>query len=342
VQSPEVQEALQVLYTAASDGAQVVRRLQEFGRQQPTAPLLPCDLAPIVQEALELTRPRWQDEAQRHGRHIRICSALEGLPRILGRPAELREALTNLILNAVDAMPGGGTLALTGHLDPAPPAPTEPGGVCLTVTDSGTGMSEEVRRHIFDPFYTTKGIRGTGLGLAVVYGILERHGGHIDVASEPGRGTTFTLRFQAAPAAPHPAPATGPSRVLAPRRLLLIDDEAPVRTTLASLLRAVGHSVAEVESGPAALACLAAQPVDLVITDLGMPEMTGWELARRVKAAHRRLPVILLTGWGHQVTGAGAGREWVDRVLAKPVRLEELQEAIAGLTSPGNTPPPGP
>jgi signal transduction histidine kinase/CheY-like chemotaxis protein len=333
VKLPEVQEALQVLYTAASDGAQVVRRLQEFGRQQPTTPLFPCALAPIVQEALELTRSRWQDEAQRQGRAIEIHTTLDGLPRILGQPAELREALTNLLLNAVDAMPTGGTLTLAGYCEPTPEAPTV---VVLTVTDTGTGMPEEVLRHIFDPFYTTKGARGTGLGLAVVYGILERHGGRIAVASTPGRGTIFTLRFQAAAGGPDTAPSPAPSQLHAPRRILLIDDEAPVRTTLAALLRAVGHDVIEAENGAAGLAALAAQAVDLVLTDLGMPEMTGWEVAQRVKAARPSLPVILLTGWGQQISHTTPGQEYVDRVLGKPARLDKLQATIAELTAPGD------
>jgi PAS domain S-box-containing protein len=331
VKLPEIQEALQVLYTAASDGAQVVRRLQEFGRQQASTRLEPCALAPIVQEALELTRSRWQDEAQRQGRAIEICTALDGLPRILGHPAELREALTNLLLNAVDAMPTGGTLTLAGYPEPTP---EEPAGVVLTVTDTGTGMPEEVLRHIFDPFYTTKGIRGTGLGLAVVYSIVERHGGRIAVTSTPGQGTIFTLRFQAAPGGPDAAPSPAPSHVHAPRRILLIDDETPVRTTAAQLLRAIGHTVVETESGAAGLAALAAQAVDLVLTDLGMPEMTGWEVAQRVKATRPHLPVILLTGWGQQISHTTPGQEYVDRVLGKPVRLADLQAAIAELTEP--------
>jgi DNA-binding response OmpR family regulator/signal transduction histidine kinase len=338
VKLPEVQEALKVLYTAASDGAQVVRRLQEFGRQQPTNTLLPCDMAPIVHEALELTRPRWQDEAQRQGRDIQVFTALDDLPRILGHPAELREALTNLILNAVDAMPNGGALTLAGHRDPVPPTETDRAGVCVTLTDTGIGMSEEVRRHIFDPFYTTKGVRGTGLGLAVVYGIMERHGGHIDVTSTPGQGTTFTLRFQAAPSGAGNAPATNPTQAAAPRRILLIDDEAVVRNTVANLLRAGGHVVVEAESGAAGVADLAVQAADLVITDLGMPEMTGWEVAQRVKAAWPTLPVVLLTGWGQQISDTAPGRECVDRVLGKPIRLEDLQATIAGLPMPETIP----
>jgi signal transduction histidine kinase/CheY-like chemotaxis protein len=338
IQLPEVQEALQTLYTAATDGAQVVRRLQEFGRRQASTPLVPCDLASIVHEVLELTRPRWRDEAQRQGRSIQVQTSLDRLPRVLGHPGEIREALTNLILNAMDAMPEGGTLTLAGTADPAPPLFGKPGGVSLTVADTGVGMPEEVCRRIFEPFFTTKGPRGTGLGLAVVYGILERHGGRIDVSSTPGRGTTFTLRFQAAPRESGAADRPSISQAPVPRRLLIIDDETTVRTTIATLLRAVGHEVTEARSGPEGLASLAEHPVDLVITDLGMPGMTGWEVAQQVKAAHPQLPAILLTGWGQQAVPPAWGRDCVDRVLGKPIRLEDLQGAIAALTATGKPP----
>jgi CheY-like chemotaxis protein len=195
-------------------------------------------------------------------------------------------------------------------------------------------MTEEVRQRIFDPFFTTKGVQGTGLGLSVVYGIMTRHGGRIDVASDPGQGTTVTLRFQAAstgvPATTKPAP-TPPS----PRRLLLIDDDPAVRQTLASLLRAAGHTVIEAVGGAAGLALLAQTPVDCLLTDLGMPEMTGWDVARAAKAHSPALPVVLLTGWDEQhVARDATGQGVVDRVLGKPFRLGELLSVIADLTAP--------
>ena len=208
---------------------------------------------------------------------------LADVPLIQGHPAELREALTNLIFNAVDAMPQGGALRVAGRVlapgdgDPPAPGPAEPGAppvawVELTVADTGIGIPHEIQPRIFDPFFTTKGLHGTGLGLSVVYGILERHGGRIDVTSTPGQGTSFRLRFRAA--VPDMRPAVPPSRAaLVPaRRLLVVDDDAAVRRTLAGLLRASGQEVLEAASGPEALACLATTMVDLVFTDLGMPE----------------------------------------------------------------------
>jgi len=356
---PAMQEALETLATAASDGAAVVRRLQGFARQQPQHPLLPCDLVALVAEAMALTRPQLRDAPQRRGHVIEVRTALAasgGLPLVLGVPTEIREALTNLILNAVDAMPTGGTLTFSAQVvrtegeQLGNQAITQPGGlepqiaevpegwVDLTVTDTGVGMPDEVRQRIFDPFFTTKGVRGSGLGLSMVYGIMERHGGSIQVASAPGQGTTVTLRFQVArtstpvPDAAIPLPS-GPAR-----RILLIEDDPVVRRTLASLLRTGGHIVEEADGGPAGLTRLTEKPVDLVLTDLGMPELNGWEVARQVKARHPDLPVVLLTGWGEQLEDSGdipAGL--VDRVLGKPVRLEDLLTTIAELTGGSTT-----
>jgi CheY-like chemotaxis protein len=230
-------------------------------------------------------------------------------------------------------MPTGGRLTVAGHAEADATDRKTPGRVVLTVSDTGTGMTEETRRRIFDPFFTTKGFKGTGLGLAVVYGIMERHGGRIDVDSAPGRGTTFTLRFQEAVPAQGADAGMEASQTSNRCQLLLIDDEEPVRTTIASLLRAVGYTVIDADSGDQGLACLMGGSVDLVITDLGMPGMTGWEVAERIKATHPSLPVILLTGWGHQIPDTIRERDAVDMVLAKPVRLVDLQDAISRVTA---------
>jgi CheY-like chemotaxis protein len=245
--------------------------------------------------------------------------------------------LTNLIFNAVDAMPHGGSLHFTGRVveDTAETPSSAPGmaWVELAVADTGIGMTEAVRQRIFDPFFTTKGLHGTGLGLSVVYGIMERHDGQIDVASTPGRGSTFRLRFRpAATAVQCPSPSTPPS--VRTHRILLVDDDAGVRKTLASLLRASGQDVLEAGSGSEALDCLRTTPVDLVLTDLGMPEITGWDVARAAKARRPDLPVVLLTGWGDHAGAELASDAGVDRVLAKPVPRSSLLTVIAELAEP--------
>ncbi len=345
VTDPAILDALGTLETAAADGAQVVRRLQDFARQRTASPLAPCDLAAIIRETVEMTRPRWQDEAQRRGAGIGMALQLPAdLPPVLGHPTEIREVLTNLIFNAVDAMPQGGTLTLSGrvverwtgesaessrmiHQFTAPPIHAEGDWVELQVTDTGVGMRPEIQSRIFDPFFTTKGLQGTGLGLSVVYGIMERHHGRIDVASALGQGSTFTLQFRTAPAVPAPAPL---AHAVAGRqyRILLIDDDAPVRQSCAGLLRAVGHMVFEAQDGHAGLDLLASESVDCVLSDLGMPEMTGWEVARRVARDFPDLPVILLTGWGESIDGDRPDDAPIARILGKPVRLQELLRAL--------------
>ncbi len=353
---PEVLESLGILEVAATDGAQVVRRLQGFARQQPAGALAPCDLARAVAEALEITRPHWRDDAQRQGRPIEIKAALDGLPPILGRVSEIREALTNLILNAVDAMPEGGALRFAGRvIEPSRgqsvessmgegeermPLPSQSTTrridqaiqmVELTVTDTGVGMTDDVRRQAFEPFFTTKGGRGTGLGLSMVYGIMERQGGGIEAVSAPGHGTTFTLRFQTVPEHLPTAPAGPPDRRPS-RRVLVIDDDPRVRRTLVSLLRAAGHQITEAAGGGEGLARFAEESAELVLTDLSMPEVNGWDVAAAVKARVPTCPVVLLTGWADQHTDETAGPGLVDRVLHKPVRLQELLQVIAELT----------
>ena len=331
---PHVREGLLVLETAATDAAQVVRRLRDFARQGETAPLAPVDLGEVVREAVELSRPRWEDEPQRRGARIRVEIAPDALPPVLGHAPEIREVLANLIFNAVDAMPEGGTLSLAATVDPE--------GVLVAVRDTGRGIADEIRHRIFEPFFTTKGLRGSGLGLSVAYGIMAGHGGNISVASVPGQGTTVTLRFQRVqredPRRENPPRATrGPAR-----RLLVIDDEPLVRHTVSGLLEAAGHTVIEADSGAAGLASLAGAAVDCVLTDLGMPGMNGWEVARAIKARAPQIPVLLLTGWADQAdrdTTPGL----VERILHKPVRIEELLRAVSEIVnrpSPESATPP--
>jgi CheY-like chemotaxis protein len=203
----------------------------------------------------------------------------------------------------------------------------------LLVSDTGVGMSEEVRQRVFDPFFTTKGGRGMGLGLSVVYGIMERHGGHIAVRSAPGQGTTVSLRFRPAPGGEADAAPSLARHRPVPRRILVVEDDPAVRDTIVSLLRAAGHLVTDAPGGAAGIDRLADGPVDLVLTDLGMPEVTGWDVARAVRARHPRLPVVLLTGWGERSTRETAPPGLVDRILEKPVSLNDLLTAIDALTT---------
>jgi CheY-like chemotaxis protein len=255
------------------------------------------------------------------------------VPPVAGDAAELREALTNLILNAVDAMPSGGVLTLATAV--------VPDGVELVVGDTGIGIAESVRGRIFDPFFTTKGPRGTGLGLSITYGILSRHGVTIGVASEEGRGTTFRLLFSpreatgAAAAAEVVAAGTPP----APLTCLVVDDNAAVGAVVVDMIRASGHRAVLCGDGEAAIARVRAQPLDVVFTDLAMPGLTGWDVARAIRQEAPDLPVYVVTGFGVELADAKRHQHGVTGVLAKPLRVEDLLAILAHVQSGRPHPP---
>ena len=318
-----VRRGLSVIETAALGGAETVRRIQKFARLRPDEPFVSVELNQVIQDAVAITRPRWEERVAKGGVPLRLDLRLAPLPEVMGRPSELNEVVTNLILNAIDAMPQGGTLGIY----------TRPEGdehVVLTVADTGVGMPEHVRKRIFDPFFTTKGEGGTGLGLSVSYSIVQRHGGEIRVESEPGRGTTFTVVLPVGTADSVQAPA-GPEAVVGTRsgRILLVDNELPVMTILAEMLTEAGHHVLPVASGAEAMRVFVPGGFDLVMTNLGMTGMTGWDVAERVRAGDPHVPVVFITGWGLQAEDRERCRKLgVIKVLFKPVRPAELHTAV--------------
>jgi CheY-like chemotaxis protein len=206
----------------------------------------------------------------------------------------------------------------------------------VEVSDTGTGIPEAIRQKIFDPFFTTKGPKGTGLGLSMAYGILARHSGRITVESEEGRGTTFRLVFpatdQVSEAAPAPAPAADPSLSL---RCLVVDDEEEVAEVVADILTTAGHVAVMAGSGQAAVDLLAGDPFDLVFTDLAMPGMTGWQVARAVKAKSPGVPVVMMSGFGVEVAPEELRTNGVDLVLSKPLQIQDVLRAIVTVQRKG-------
>ena len=334
--SSDAKGYLDIVQRAIDDVAQTVARMREFSRRrEPQLLLAALDLNRVIQQVIELTRARWNTMPQERGVVIQLQTDLAAdLAPLAGLESEIRDAVTNLILNAVDAMPHGGVLTLRTRA-------VAPDRVQVEVADTGVGMDETTRARCLEPFFTTKGERGTGLGLAMVYGMVERHNGELQIDSEPGKGTRVRLQFPAA--VPTDAVGAGTFRTPAPAqslRILFVDDDPIMLKSLSDTLGQDGHSVVLADGGQRAIdtfrAALArGEHFDAVITDLGMPHVDGRTVAAAIKATAPRVPVVMLTGWGHRLLAENDTPPCVDRVLSKPPRLAALRLALAELALAG-------
>jgi signal transduction histidine kinase len=319
----KVLKYLQIINTAGRDAASVVSRLREFYRpRDKQEAFVPFDLNKLVEQSVNLTQPKWKDQALTNGATIRVACDLQPVPPVAGNESEIREVLTNLIFNAVDAMPGGGTITL--HTS------AQDGRVLLAVGDTGTGMTEEVRQRCLEPFFSTKGDRGTGLGLAMVYGIVRRHKSTIDIQSELEKGTTFTIRF---PVEDGPEPQAvqtmEPTSLARALKVLVVDDDPVTLMTTSECVRAERHEVETATDGLEAFARYKSGHFDLVITDQGMPKMNGTQLAAAIKGTGAKTPVIMLTGNWQMVSGGEESSDAVDLVVGKPITRSGIRDAIA-------------
>ena len=336
--SPRARADLETIARAIADVAQTVARLGEFYRARDSDPLLvPVQINRLMEQVIDLTRARWSDMAQRRGVVIQVRTELApDLPPVTGVESEIREALINLVFNAVDAMPDGGQLTLRSSVDAGAGSSRRavvPRQVHVEVVDTGTGMDEETRRRCLEPFFTTKGERGTGMGLAMVYGIAQRHGGNVEIESVPGRGTTVRLSYSLSTtgAEPDGAAASGPVPRL---RILVIDDDPLILRAVRDILEGDGHTVVGEAGGQPGIdafhgALARGEGFALVITDLGMPYVDGRQVASVVKEASPSTPVIMLTGWGRRLMAEGEVPAQVDRVLSKPPTLRQLRDAVS-------------
>jgi PAS domain S-box-containing protein len=316
---------LDIILTAAEDAAATVRRIRSFAHQLPAEERAGLDVRELLRDAVEITRTRWENDARARGLDYEVTVECECdcELRTHGNASELREVFVNLIVNAIDAMPTGGRLSIRCRRSGA--------RLQMLFKDTGTGMSEEVRARIFEPFFTTKGVHGTGLGLFVSYGIVERHAGHISASSEPGRGTTFTIELPhveaetyATPEEPTRDKVTPKARALS---VLVVDDEETVRWTLAEMVEVLGHSVRTADGGRAALEALEACEFDVVFTDLSMPEMDGWEVAREVRRRSPLTRIAVVTGYGRDAART-QGDAPADTVIGKPFDFAQVEEVL--------------
>ncbi|MFW6303946.1 MAG: hybrid sensor histidine kinase/response regulator, partial [Candidatus Sumerlaeota bacterium] len=328
---------LAVIEQAANDGAATIRRIQGFSRVTTDHSYEELDLVQVVHDCIQMTRTRWKDEAEMRGTLYRVRRIFPDSLPVIGSMAELREVVTNLIMNALDAMPSGGELTFEGK------AVNEE--VVLTVSDTGSGMEENVVKRIFDPFFSTKKGEGTGLGLSVAYGIIARHNGRIECTSEPGEGTAFRIFLPRSREIGNTLSDTTPEDELDTSvvetdreaeefsktrslKVLIIDDEQPIRDILSELLTQEGHEPLEAASGEKALQIIERENVDLVFTDLSMPGMNGWQVAERIHKNLPAVPIILTSGWGSDFNFDRLTQSGICHILPKPVPINAFMEII--------------
>jgi len=335
----KIKLGLDIIIKTAEDGAKTVKRIQDFARQRRDHNFELVSIDQILMDASEITRPRWKNCAEASNIHISLDLQIESNAMVMGDDSELREVLVNMVFNAIDAMPEGGTLLLATH--------TAGDSVIIKVVDTGVGMYPEVRSKIFDPFFTTKGKAGLGLGLAVSFGIIRRHGGNIEVESQYGKGTEFRITLPVAKIAEQSvkpveqvehveavAPAVVQTAPLVqsldrPRtRMLVVDDEDFVRQLLGDILEGEHCEVYLAASGSEALSAFREMEFDGVFTDVGMPGMSGWEFAREIRQINARIPIAVITGWGEAVGSHEQKAAGVDWVVAKPFTADRILELV--------------
>ncbi len=317
----KIESGLELIIKSAEDGAHIIRRIQDFARQRPSREFETISIADLLKDACEMTRPRW--EARSEFAQIRFTLHADCEAHVKGDPVELREVLVNMIYNASDAMPSGGEIHLS--------AQEERERVVICIGDTGTGMTPEVKQRLFDPFFTTKGKAGTGMGLAVSFGIIRRHEGSIEVDSEPGRGTTFKISLPkvlatateaAGTVSQNTATAPGDDKI----RVLVVDDETHVREVLIEALEAEGCEVISAESGEIALAVYDQYEgkFDAVFTDIGMPAMSGWELCTEIRERSKTMPLAIISGWADAISVQSRDAVKADWIVAKPFDINKI------------------
>ncbi|MBT5305992.1 MAG: response regulator, partial [Candidatus Scalindua sp.] len=321
-------DMLKIIKMATNDGAQISGRMLKFAKtKKDTVGFVPCDIRDLIKNAIEFTMPRWKNMAQANGINYRIeKKGMRDVPPILCNPTELREIFINIINNALDAMPGDGGISFSTWS-------TEDNIVFISITDTGKGISEEVKKYIFDPFFTTKLPVGSGLGMSTVYGIITRHGGKIEVESKLGKGTIFTLQFPTAAKMDNIEVNSEPVQSTQCKilHILVVDDEINVGKLLDEYLSDYGHNVITVDNGADAIKLSKRESFDLVLCDLAMPIVSGYDVIRALNKLDKCPKIGIITGWDENLILLKEKNLKVDFLITKPFDLPELTRHISDL-----------
>jgi len=319
----EIRDGLKVIERSSKDGAETIRRIQEFTGLRRDKEFISLSLNEIITEVANITQPRWKDQTQKKGIQVELTAQLGDIPLIMGNPSELREVLTNIIFNAVDAMPKGGKLTIATQ-------PQTEDWVEMRIADTGIGMTEEVKKRVFDPFFTTKGVKNSGLGMSVSYGIVKRHGGEILIESEPGKGTAFIIHLPTGSGEEEAVvKEVTPIKESRQARILVIDDEDSVRDILSRILKTKGHQVVVASNGEEGIEQFKSEPFDLVFTDLGMPKLSGWEVGKAIKGINPKVPIAMITGWGVELDREKLSESGIDLIVSKPFNFDQVIHLVS-------------
>jgi PAS domain S-box-containing protein len=320
-QDGELKDTLRTIEKVAKDSSQTVRRLQDFTRKRVHQELFKVDVNSILKDSIEITKPKWKDEAQSRGVSIEIVRKFEDIPPAFGNDSELRGVFTNMIFNAIEAMPEGGKIEIRTF--------KKRKDIFIQISDTGIGIAEEAKKKIFEPFFTTKPFTNTGLGLSMSYGIIKRYGGEIEVESKVGEGATFTIILPIGEEEKEEAPSLQTVKQGRQARILVIDDEEFVRSVLSRTLANVNHQVTLAANGEKGVQLFKEGKFDMVLTDLGMPGMSGWEVCRMIKKISPDTPVGMITGWGAEMSQSKMDEYGLDFLISKPFDLNQILNVVA-------------
>jgi PAS domain S-box-containing protein len=325
----KLEKRADIIIKASNDGVEIVRRMREYtNREMDSTGFALTDMSDLTKQVIDFTMPRWQNIAHANGIHYKIdTDGFKDVLCVMGKQSELREVLLNIINNALDAMPDGGLLSFHAW--------GQENTVFMSISDTGVGMNKNVQKNVFDPFFTTKVGVGTGLGMSLAYSIITRHGGNIDIESEEGKGSTFTIRLPMSEETLRPKVAFESKQQIKAEglRILIVDDEQKICDLLSEYFLEDGHDVKSVNSGAMAIKLLETQNFDLVLSDLVMPEVSGYDIIKAVGTLVKKPKVGIITGWENTYRTEKEKTLKADFLVKKPINFSELTLCINNIFS---------